>query len=785
MPQLTDYLTESAQQLLVSQGPTLVKQIGLDVVRSVVTDVLLGKNIRSSTEMLTRKRIGLINLSLVNFFVQAQSQGYSINSLLDAAATNLKNPSKGQKKAERWLNQWLLGLGHPALYGLLLVALLLFGLAWQVGFSYKIAQDSQWNLDEPFVKNFNSVELTPKDQPEPFFYRWSKGEGRVLFPGIGKHAYSVKLKLAGSANPAPDYKLYANQTLITSGRLEPGLKEYVFEIPAEAIAGKNGDLEIRVEMPVFQPKGDSRELGFVFVGAEVQASGNGATLPPPLQLGYLLGVVGLVYLICGRAGFGGWSAGGVAGFFAAVLAYVIATPGARIWLTIFSQQLVFAFGLALFFIVLADIPMRRVWGEKRGERAWVLAIFGLGLALKLAGLLHPQIRVIDIGFHLNNFIALWQNAEWFRKIQSAEWGGNYTYYPPTTYVFAGLFQWLFTDKILLLKIWMVVAESSRALLIYYLVKRATGDGRAGVISAFLMAVLPVGVISVSFGQVANLFGEWLMLATLCLIIGKFEKLNRPPYFIALTLLMLANFVQHPGVILLSGTAFLLIIIFMRFSSAGRRGWMPLLLAFGLAIGLSFALYHWKTTQEMIPQFLNRGSSTAPVKCGGPGWRVGGSLDDRRLGLIVPCERVQTVPALLIEGSKGFLREAQVYFALFPAVFALFGFSWLWSASRIRKNSIIDQKEREARRRLFWIMAAWLLTGLFFALVGLTLNLYVRYSLFLLPFVAICAGLFLAHIWRRTNWAGMGLTLAIGAYLLITTLAMYYDRIIYYGHGGAG
>jgi len=119
MPQLIDFLSEPAQKLLVSQGPALVKQLGIEVVRAVVYDILLGKNVRSSTEMLTRKRISLINLALVDLFLQAQAQGYTPEDLLELSLTTLKRPGRGQKKAERWLGQWLLGLTDKGVQNIL------------------------------------------------------------------------------------------------------------------------------------------------------------------------------------------------------------------------------------------------------------------------------------------------------------------------------------------------------------------------------------------------------------------------------------------------------------------------------------------------------------------------------------------------------------------------------------------------------------------------------------------------------------------------------------------
>jgi hypothetical protein len=149
------------------------------------------------------------------------------------------------------------------------------------------------------------------------------------------------------------------------------------------------------------------------------------------------------------------------------------------------------------------------------------------------------------------------------------------------------------------------------------------------------------------------------------------------------------------------------------------------------------------------------------------------------------ERVYTLPDLAVGGLRGFWREARAYFGVFPVVLALFGLARLWRTSS--PLTIGAEKDRLTRRRFFWILLAWLVTGVIFALVGLFLNLYVRYSLFLLPLVAVGAGIFLGQLWQRprlegSRWAVMALTVALGAYLTVITLAMFYDRIIYYGHG---
>ena len=60
---LTELISPADIALLSASGSQLVQQIGLDVVRGVVLDILTGKNLRDSTEALTRRRIATLNLA--------------------------------------------------------------------------------------------------------------------------------------------------------------------------------------------------------------------------------------------------------------------------------------------------------------------------------------------------------------------------------------------------------------------------------------------------------------------------------------------------------------------------------------------------------------------------------------------------------------------------------------------------------------------------------------------------------------------------------------------------
>ncbi len=95
--------------LLEAKGTELVKRIGKDIIRNVVSDVLTGKNIRDSTEPMTRKRIAKMNLALLEMFLtMTKGESEKVAGLPILAAKILE--SKKVSKQETRLAQWILGL---------------------------------------------------------------------------------------------------------------------------------------------------------------------------------------------------------------------------------------------------------------------------------------------------------------------------------------------------------------------------------------------------------------------------------------------------------------------------------------------------------------------------------------------------------------------------------------------------------------------------------------------------------------------------------------------------
>ncbi len=101
-----------ARALMAGKGDEVVKQIGLDVIRGTVCDVLCGKNLRDSTETITRKRLATINAATLTMFLKGETTFPDFTRHLPSLASDrLKKKLRGD---ERQILQWILGLTNKA-----------------------------------------------------------------------------------------------------------------------------------------------------------------------------------------------------------------------------------------------------------------------------------------------------------------------------------------------------------------------------------------------------------------------------------------------------------------------------------------------------------------------------------------------------------------------------------------------------------------------------------------------------------------------------------------------
>lgn len=106
---LSDLLSPETIRLLEANGKDFVSNVGVDLIRGVVFDVLTGKNLRSSTERITRRRIADLNLAMLKMFIDGSVLMDDFVEKLPYLATDILTQNK-LSKTEKWLAQWSLGL---------------------------------------------------------------------------------------------------------------------------------------------------------------------------------------------------------------------------------------------------------------------------------------------------------------------------------------------------------------------------------------------------------------------------------------------------------------------------------------------------------------------------------------------------------------------------------------------------------------------------------------------------------------------------------------------------
>lgn len=115
---MDNYFPQKAKRIFSLKGKDLIEEIGLDIIKGVVSDVLTGKNLRDSTEFLTRKRIISLNAATLVMFIRGASKESNLIKNLPKFA--YKRLVKGSlKREDKWLMQWILGLTDKAFQNVL------------------------------------------------------------------------------------------------------------------------------------------------------------------------------------------------------------------------------------------------------------------------------------------------------------------------------------------------------------------------------------------------------------------------------------------------------------------------------------------------------------------------------------------------------------------------------------------------------------------------------------------------------------------------------------------
>jgi hypothetical protein len=73
-----NYFPKEATRALSNTGSDVIAEIGEDIIKDVVLNVLVGENIRDNTELLTRKRLLTLNAATLYMLIKGQSEDTKI-----------------------------------------------------------------------------------------------------------------------------------------------------------------------------------------------------------------------------------------------------------------------------------------------------------------------------------------------------------------------------------------------------------------------------------------------------------------------------------------------------------------------------------------------------------------------------------------------------------------------------------------------------------------------------------------------------------------------------------
>ncbi len=656
--------------------------------------------------------------------------------------------------------------------------------------------------DTPMIDGFNTREVMAGEKRIPF--RWTTGDSWVTLQDVGIQEYDAVITLSGGrpqSVPPAQVIIEANgQTLLRTAPAA-GLIDYSMKVPIAALEGST--LRLHIIANEFTPPGDPRTLGVTVTQLKVSpAAGHEGFIGPPVEM--LLALCATAGLLGIALSLLGWGRGtvGLASTLVGVLAAGL-TIYDRLWLT--SRQWYLSWAEATAVAVIFILLARYVggWGLRAGGVKWgatdrrgLLTLLLVSTSFLVAGQMHPRISIIDLGFHVHNLERIEEGTLLFKTV-AYEWGGKLTYYLPTTYLFMVPFHWLLQSEELAVKLFTVTLGVTSTLLVFYLGSRVF-NRRVGLFSSMLYLTLPIGVLPYSWGITSNLFGDVAVLATLAVAVGACRNISpRRGAFWLLAIVLLTALLSHPGDVQMVSVAFglttMAIIVRDRKQhkewALGSSGAVWALSALLLAAGVAYLLYYRNTIGGMLSTLGEINSQRAAQKA--PGIRVyprvGGALADLSLGLVY--RQATSWRDWFFGGIDGFWREAVAFYKGWAVAGALLGLALVLPGSPgspgYNPESKDDSSPRtgaepvsERAERLEWFMLAafsWLATVIIFAVIGWVANLYVRYSLFALPIVAIGGGILLSALWGRSSSARF-LSALMLAFFAISALGFWYFRI---------
>jgi hypothetical protein len=658
-----------------------------------------------------------------------------------------------------WRGEWatmLNALRSAPPYLLAVVAVIAVTLAYQYTGPRGIGVAVGGGYDVPYVHNFHERE-------DGVAGRWATDAARVVLPGVGARPSTLVI----SAGPRPDGTAAPVSVVVNGialGQFTPqaDVQEYRFTLPALDYSYGNLTVDLLSTPQLVAGKGAPPvPYGPKVTGVQIVSEASAGFVKPALAPLFAWLLVGpLLYFLLVRLGVRPLTSAGLA--FVSLLAGAGTLAVQRLDLALFAPRLAFLLLLAYVLLLLTDLVVPRLFargGVTLEAPTWRLLqlIFLLALVLKLGGLLYPQIFIIDQPAQNQffekilhgRFMELYKPTPGGISSLPGQWGINAQLpYPPFFFVIGLPFYLWPLGKDLSINVWSGLLDCTRPLLIYFLARRLGANSRASLSAAFIMALTPATFLLHSWGNYPTTTSQWFALLFLTLLVARFRDLRRPAVFIGLLLLLALTLLLYTVTAVFIGVLLLVLIagLAWRGGAAERRQLAPLS---GLLIGACVIAFFAYYVQYAGPLLTN----TLPA--------FGSQLDQgQALG-------VKAVPFPLY--TWRYFGRVFYYGLLISLLLTPLG---LWRLLRGAHDRLAGP-----------LFAAWLAVfGLFF-LAGTRIDMVDKEMWFVLPALAICAGVACDTILRRLPRFRLGsaaVALYLG-YLTWAAAALWLFRIMVVRH----
>jgi hypothetical protein len=109
-PSISELIPSPTKVLLTGGGKQFVERIGVEAVKSAIHSVMLGENLRTQTEPISRRRIAQISGALIALFTKGYLQIPDFQSKLSSLAVDELKKARRSDNSIVWPAQWLIGL---------------------------------------------------------------------------------------------------------------------------------------------------------------------------------------------------------------------------------------------------------------------------------------------------------------------------------------------------------------------------------------------------------------------------------------------------------------------------------------------------------------------------------------------------------------------------------------------------------------------------------------------------------------------------------------------------